>query len=359
MHLSTSNSNDNNTGWWKLLVTGCALAIFMIHGFQAFLSLQGYSPWVSDSQALWGMHRERVKWITNPIVLAGGSRIQLDFNVEELGQLTKRKVVQLAIDGQGGMPVLEHFANDKSFKGTLIISLQESELLKKRTTSKRKRLSAWLENYKNRHKGTIAPNIEALLQAYFQIAYSYHSIEMDITSLMDRLISGVPGIIYLKTDINRDRFADYRKVPFPNFYVGRVIRHLGYTPQLPDSLTLKGFKQLIIEESKKIEPLKKDFLKQNIQHVRMLTEKIERDGNTVIIIRMPTDKLVLDIDNARSPHLQIWTEMRKIGIKSLHFSELPGIEKFHLPDGSHLDQSQKIAFTRIVAGTLIQRKWLP
>lgn len=356
MLLSTSSSNSKIGTWWNSLLVAVLIFVVSVTVFEFYLSKEGYKPWVSDSAALWGSQRERVNWVDKPIVLVGASRIQLDTDVDELQQLTGRSVVQLAIDGQHSVPVLENLASEDSFNGTVIVALQESAFTKRYEPSGT--VLEWIQNYEERHRGTISPNLEAMLQAKFQLLSYYHSIEMDKTELFERLINGVPASIYLKTTDKRDRYADYRMVRQPDFYVNRVFRHLGYIPDNFTPKTMKEFSQMMLLEINSLGPGSSRYLDDNIARIVELSNRIEKMGGTAVFIRMPTDKLVYAIDQRRFPKDRIWGKVSSSSVRTLHFSDIKGIEGLNLPDGSHMDQHQKIHFTRLLFSELKRRYWL-
>ncbi|MBL4583840.1 MAG: hypothetical protein JKX83_04410 [Pseudomonadales bacterium] len=356
MRLSIFSSNRANNSWWDSLLASVLICIIVVASSEFYLGYRGYSPWVSDSSALWGSHRELANKYTNPIILVGASRIQLDIDVEELQRLSKRSVVQLAIDGQDGVPVLENLANDPLFNGTVIVALQESTISKPYVSTGT--VSRWIASYEQRHRGTIAPNLDAQLNAIFQIVSNYHSIEIGNNQLFERIINGVPGVIYLKTTVLRDRYADYGLVKQPDFYMGRVLRHLGYVPDNFPPNTFDEFYEAMRFEISTIRQSSTAFLSENTNRLVSLVKTIEGRGGSVMFMRMPTDKLIHTIDERRYPKGVFWNAVSNSGVKALHFDDIDGIDSFFLPDGSHMDQSQKIDFTKKLFHEITARSWL-
>ena len=75
------------------------------------------------------MGKQTVPWYTNPkdqaTVFIGSSRIKFDLDIPTWQSLTGNHAIQLANVGSSPRPVLEDLANDKNFKGRLVVDVTE------------------------------------------------------------------------------------------------------------------------------------------------------------------------------------------------------------------------------------------
>ena len=83
-----------------------------------------------------------------------------------------------------------------------------------------------------------------------------------------------------------------------------------------------------------------------IQQVNRLVTKIKARGGKVVFVRFPTSKKIWKIDEGRYPKEVYWDTFSKLSIaETVHFKDFDLLSGFDLPDGSHLDQRDKVKFT--------------
>src|SRR3954467_5706362 len=109
--------------------TKAALLMFLIVFsavvcWEYFLRNKGYNISYDDGPALWADKRDHV-YDKDATVFIGSSRIKYDLDIDTWKNVTGDKAVQLAMQGTSPRPILENLANDKNFKGRLVIDVTE------------------------------------------------------------------------------------------------------------------------------------------------------------------------------------------------------------------------------------------
>ena len=348
MRLSISSSNDRlpNDNW--LIVWGGVifLSVIAVLFSEWHIRHLGWSPSVVDSPDLWVEQRKRASKLGNKaLILIGASRIQLDMDMQVLREKTGLEPIQLAIDGTSYIPVLEDLAQDPDITGTIFVSVNAYNMRKGESSDVS---TQWVNYYKKTQQYELEP--------YRLINNKIVSFFNNISVL--RLEGAKPYTVisqlafqkksmgnYLLTNVDRSRDADYSKVKMPQFYAARLQRHFG-KPLLKQ---ISSFEQFFTTYKKAISVLqpvenKQSFSKQ-LEHLLILSNKIEERGGKVVFIRFPTGKLVWEVDNKKYPKEIFWKEIEQRHQMSINFIDYSSLNHFTPPDGSHLDFHDKNEFT--------------
>jgi hypothetical protein len=97
--------------------------------------------------------------------------------------------------------------------------------------------------------------------------------------------------------------------------------------------------------------------KDRIHYINELVSAIEKRGGKVVFVRFPTSKKIWDIDEGRFPKSLYWDVFAELSLaKTLHFKDFESLSGFDLPDGSHLDQKDKVEFTENLAEIIFRNK---
>ena len=82
-------------------------------------------------------------------------------------------------------------------------------------------------------------------------------------------------------------------------------------------------------------------------------------GGKVVFIRFPTADEHWDLDRAHYPRSEYWDRWaNRSKAAFLHFMDVPEMQKFELPDTSHLDERDAPAFTESLLRELAARDLL-
>jgi hypothetical protein len=346
--LSTSNSSADffDDKPWTLAIIGSLFIVTVaVLFFEYNLRSRHWTPTVSDSPELWAQERDRASALgKEALILIGGSRIQLGVDLDVLEKHAGKKPVQLAIDGSNFYPVLKNLAEDPHITGDVILDLNEFLIQNLYLHDKG---WDWVAAYEQRQQQPL----------YQQVDQRIHNA---LTSTMITKMEGAkPSKVindlvfhpkkntgnYLITHGNRSRDADYSKVKMPDFYISRVIRHSLLNLSTEAATTYQQVLDIYEAAIPQIQQGDQTAFEENLLKMLALIKMIEQRGSQVIIVRMPTSKLVWKIDQQRFPAELFWQKIISQHPTSIHGVLEPSLGSFDLPDGSHLDQKDKAAFT--------------
>ncbi len=347
MLLSISSSNDRipKSNWLAIWFCIITLLVSFFSFAEWHIRSLGWAPSVVDSVQLWVVQRKRASELGNKaIILVGASRIQMDIDMTVAKRESGLMPVQLAINGSPFLPVLENLANDPTITGVILISTNAYNI------SRGSPLSTpiqWIKYYQNISSQGMEPyriidnKIISMLNDSLSLRYQGAKL-FTVLSEFAFQESSING--YLTTHPDRSMEADYGKVEMPMFYMTRLHRHFG--EPLVEELT--SFEDVIDVYERKIlaiEPVENPDFFTDLEYLMHLIAKIELRGGKVILVRFPTGKLVWEVDKKRYPRERYWDEIEKHHAASINFSDYSLLNKFTLPDGSHLDYRDRKEFT--------------
>src|SRR4051812_26627666 len=109
----------------NLLKAGILTVILVslsLAGWEFYLRSKGVNVAYDDGEALWSDKRAMVyEPADKATVFIGSSRHKYDLDIATWKSITDDHPVQLAIEGESPLPVLDDLANDKNFKGKLVV----------------------------------------------------------------------------------------------------------------------------------------------------------------------------------------------------------------------------------------------
>ncbi len=357
MHSFISNSRARapKESSLTILLIASFVAIGLLGIFEWRLREAGFVPNVRDSMELWAAQRQRASRLgKRALILVGASRLQLAIDIDALRDATGLEPVQLAIDGSSNLPVLEDLANDSSVTGTILVSTNARLML---PISKPDRANEWIEFYNESFRGLYSPMLEARLKSLVMEYSALYSSAIPLNLVLS-MVSGQrrTNPLYLITKENRERIADYQLVKMPEFYIARVLRHLGAWDNRLEIRTMGEFNQTAFSAVESLPTQdNSDYLSQ-LADVYTLVRQIEERGGKVGFLRMPTDKWVWEIDEKKYPRTEFWDLFASnCPALTFHFKDYAGLNEFNLPDGSHIDKRDKRRFTTNLAQILGQR----
>ena len=111
---------------FKAGILTLAVVVLAISGWEIYLRTHGIGISYDDGKELWSHKRASVYEPSDKAtVFIGSSRNKYDLDIATWESLTGDHAIQLAIEGMSPLPVLDDLANDKNFKGKLIVDLTE------------------------------------------------------------------------------------------------------------------------------------------------------------------------------------------------------------------------------------------
>lgn len=356
---STSSSNQRlpKAPWSRVLLGGLAIAIAFGGVLELRLAARGFRPDVDDNDQLWAHERARVSSLGDrALVLVGASRIQLDMDLGALRRVTGLEPVQLGISGSSFVPVLEGLARDERVTGTVIVDFVPrfiAEWDDSRDNGEAANYQRYYELSAKRFPLNARASEAVLSRWRAQLLRAYADGGTPLSALLTRILSPHPLPQYLTMLPDRSRLADYRRVPMPGFYYGRVERDLDSNPQLPPGATYADLDNVLRAEIAKLGPENIAGFRRHLQDLQAQVDAIQKRGGHVIFVEFPTSGLVREMIGRRYPRNEFWDQLvRTTTARTLHYADDPMLSRFTCPDGSHLDYTMRPLFSRALASAL-------
>jgi len=337
----------------KAVLLGLLTGILLILAVENLIRSKGGEPDVRDTAGLWASQRARASIIGgDALILVGSSRIQLDLDLDILARATGLKPVQLAIDGSPYLEVLENLANDESVTGTVLVSTTMRKLFPGINAT---RVNKWIAVYQDKYRNLWSPEKEQLIKAKLQSVSALYANIIPLEELIPLLFNNKKklGEIYLKTLPSRERDADFSLVKMPDFYLRRVQRNLGHPLPAEASISPDNFRDAVIRLTKEnYSEFNTDPKK--LRRIKAAIEKLKKRDVDVILARFPLSGLVETISDIRYPK-GLWDKLvSDLGVRVIDYRDYPKLV-YQLPDGSHLDKTQKPQFTRDFSRIFLQK----
>lgn len=348
LSISSFSQTTSNEKWKKAILFGLVLGFFSIVLLENVLRFKGMDTSVKDSAGLWATQRaEATKLKKEDYIIVGASRTQLGLDSDLWSSLTGQRVVQLSIDAAPAHQILEDLAADEEIVAKIIVSANLADFKQ----DNRPVTSEWINTYHTGYKGLVWPKFEQKVKAKLEsisVLYANLLPQSELFKLLFGYRQG--GKIYLKTLENRDRRADYRLVAMPDFYLARVFRNLGVNVldaryQKQHGLEIKTMEDLN-QEVIRVATKKAEKMKFSLKSYDRFFDVISRlkENNDVMLLKMPTSGLVRVMEDLYYPKESWLKFIERADTKAIDYRDYPELQ-FDLVDGSHLDQSQKKAFT--------------
>lgn len=336
----------------KSILFGMLIGIFLILLAENLLRFKGAMPDVRDTPELWASQRARASSFgDDALILVGSSRIQLDLDLDVLAKATGMKPVQLAIDGSPYLEVLENLSRDKSITGTVLISTTLLKLLPGIDAS---RVNKWIGIYENKYRNLWYPAKEQLLKAKMQSVSALYANLIPLEVLIPLLFNDKKKLrnIFLKTWPDRERDADFSLVKMPEYYMRRVERELGHPLPEEAYISYDSFQDSVISITKEYYS-EFNVDTKRFRRIKAAIARLKKRGAEVIIVRFPLSGLIESISDIRYPK-PLWDKaVSGLGVRIIDYRDYPELA-YQLPDGSHLDKTQKSEFTHRFTRVLLQ-----
>lgn len=321
MSSSTFSSRPIPRGHWgltwvltALLFAGAIAA--MEHAWRRY----GLVPSVADSKELWSYERDRVYpgW-RKKLVLVGGSRLLCDADLDVLSdRLPGYDIVQLSLLGATPIATLRDLADDERLHdASILVDVAEHALERKY----RQDQQPWVSYYHHRANltGDLEIRVSALLRSRLIMA--------DPSVGFGNLVTGhLPKRDYVTYGADRSCRSDYSLVDAAKARAERTARVKSWFAENvpPDPAHW-------IVEASEVDPM-----------VARLTAR----GNRVAFLRPPTTGEHWTLDSQHYPRKDYWNVWSaQLSVPTIYFKDVPGLDQFDAPDGSHLDNKDIPMFT--------------
>ncbi len=351
---SISNSSTSHLfrGWGGSWLVGVGGFLLLLGLVEFNMRLDGWQPSLPDSPLLWSRQRERASELgEQAFIIIGASRSQLGISTELIGYRTGFEPVQLSIDGASFIPVLKDLAEDKRITGKVLVSYSAATLL---FNDKKDRSVDWLAYYHNQYLAKDNPPYAIVDERIENWLISQLATRLTGARPLTTLLSWLStrdssSGNYLMMLPDRSRMADYSKVTMPDFYLQRVARSLGRSysddRKVMSNQTLQEFYRKLADS---LQMAPDSGLIEASSRIQQYIAAIEERGGEVTLIHFPVDKLVARVLAARYPRNRYWDVVIGTHPRAIHFRDYASLTGIDLPDGSHIDKSDRERVTEAI-----------
>ncbi|RIA08876.1 hypothetical protein OE09_0700 [Flavobacteriaceae bacterium MAR_2010_72] len=322
-------------------------AVISLTTWELYCRSKQYQVAPNDDKYLWAHHRAKVDDLEkDDIVIIGSSRVMFNFQLDEWEKIQGRKPVNIAAAGSTVLPVLEDIVENSSFSGTLIVGVtpplywvpQSMDVFP----------YARIQNFVNHfHNQTYAERLNHFLSkhgpqkgfSFLTSSPEFFYNELDLRTLIEQIPS--PSRIP-------------KMPPFPILYQVDDFRNVSLVPQMA---TDEGYvKEITDFWSFIFQPpsdpnITMEMIEENrrsiIDKSAQLLSKFKARGGRVIMVRCPSQNKVREIENSLYPRATYWNALvKEVDAPAYHFEDYSIMNKYKLPEWSHLSTSDAKSFTK-------------
>lgn len=335
------------------------LVLTSIVSWEFYLRSKGVNIAYDDGKELWADKRAMVyEPADKATVLIGSSRNKYDLDIETWKSLTGDHPIQLAMEGMSPLPILDDLANDKNFKGKLLIDVTEILFFtaSPRNTGEPKER---IEYYKKR---TPAQRFSFLVN---------HVLESQLVFLdknyfsLNTLLEGLPiakrkNVFALPCDCP----MDFNRITFDrqNIMTNKFLTDTSLQNQV------KGLWDFYRNMNPPVPPpgpkLDSFLVSARTEQDSILAvvkadvDKIKARGGQIIFVRTPSSGPFLMGEKMGFPREKCWDRLLAVtNCPGIYFEDYPATAHFQCPEFSHLKQSDAIIWTKNLVEILKEKGW--
>ena len=336
----------------RAVLLAIALLVILLAAWETFWRMDGYPASPDDNRHLWAENRGKLKHLgAKDHVLIGSSRVLFDIQLDEWEEVTGRRPIQLAIAGGTPTPVFDDIVNNTEFNGTILMGITPFLFFfgAEPGYDFYDHPAGWAEHF---HKRTYAQRFNHWMGKPLQRTFAFLENDedvfyndLDLKTIINRIplkgrvpsMPPFPWFQYLDEDRN---ITMLEKVTADTAYAGMIKRTWQFfisSGDPPDSAVVVAVRDEVIRMT--IENL----------------EKFRSRGGKVIFIRCPSSDWIRDVENMGFPRENFWDILLEhTGAPGYHFEDYPFMNKYVLPEWSHLATPDAKQFTTDLANQLIK-----
>jgi len=335
----------------KAAILMVVLVVVSTVSWELYLRNEGLKISYDNTEPLWADKRVMVyEPADKAVVFIGSSRIKYDLDIATWESITGKHAIQLACEGSNPVPVLLNLADDKNFKGNLVIDVTEGLFFSPLEGNSAERSNKVLRYFK---EITPAQKVGFAINHVLESQLVFLDKEdLSLPALLDKLQipsrKGVMMLPYFPVDFTRVNFS----------------RQAYMTPKMLADTNIQkkvtDIWMMYADMGKRFPPPSGDTLVQMIQVVKAATDKIIARGGKVLFVRTPSSGPYLMGEQMGFPREKYWNKLLEVtGCPGIHFKDYPALDHFICPEWSHLSPADAIIFTKEFIRILEQHKgWL-
>ena len=320
-----------------ILLAG-AITASAVAGWEWYWRERGHEPTLYDDRDLWAQHRHRAVTVEQArnFTVIGASRIQLAFSTRAFEQaMPGWTAVSLAINGHYPVAVLEDLAADEDFAGVLLVAVDARGLAHWYHDMS----APWVRHY-HRDFGPqrrLERRMLTALQNELVVVGSPFNLVRRLEGWLD---DRPPPRHYTTLLDDRTIAAEYERADVPGLR--------------------EHFTRALAADYDKHPPPSPERWRDDLERISRAAAVIRERGGRVVFLRMPTADRHWELDQENYPRERYWDRLTEVtGAVTIHFRDHPALAELELPDTSHIDQTDRARFTRILTRILIEHGILP
>lgn len=343
----------------KAAILTLVLVAVTITSWEFYLRSKGIKVSYDDGKELWSDKRAMVYEPNDKAtVFIGSSRNKYDIDIATWQSLTGDHAIQLAIEGESPLPILDDLANDKNFKGKLVVDVTEGLFFSTsphNLTEPKDRI----EYYK---KYTPAQRASFLVNHVLESQFVFLDKDyFSLNALLDRLpipkrkdVFALPcdcpmdfgPVTFDRQDIMTNKFLT--DTTLQNQVKGLWDFYRKMAPPMPPP----GPKLDSAMASAKAE---QDSI---LAIVKTDVDRIKARGGEIIFVRTPSSGPYLMGEKMVFPRDKFWNRiLAATNCPGIHFEDYPATAHFQCPEFSHLKPADAIVWTKNLVQILEEKGW--
>ena len=336
----------NNPSLVKAGILALILVTLAVFSWEYYLRSKGVTVSYDDEESLWADKRDMVyEPQDKATVIIGSSRNKYDMDMATWKKLTGDHLIQLSCVGSTPLLTLDNLANDKNFKGKLIVDVTEI-LFFSTAPQNADRPQKRIEWYKKR---TPAQWFSFKVNHFLESQFVF--LDKDYFSL-NALIDGIKIPSRKGVFVFPDFPMEFERVNFERqcFMTDRFVGDTNLQNQV------KGVWAFIRKISKE-PPATGSKLDSILNVVKTDVDKIKARGGQVLFIRTPSSGPFLMGEKMGYPRAQYWEQILAVTrCPGIHFEDYPAIAHFECPEFSHLKPTDAVIYTTNIVDIMQKEK---
>jgi hypothetical protein len=348
-HFNKINQHMQKDNFIRAGVLTLLMTFALVLSYELWLRHRGYSISYDDDERLWATTRAEVyQPVDQAVVFIGSSRIKFDLDIPTWKNETGTNAVQLAMVGSNPRPLLHNLAEDKNFKGRLVVDVTEV-LFFNDLPPFQVRPTKGINFYK---KETPSEKVSSRCNEF---------LESNLV-LLDK------DFFALEPYLKKFHFANRKGVqsndgpPFPwEFDLTQKNRQSGMSDQFVQDTNLQNQVRAIwfsLGRALNTPPPTGSRLDSILMAVKTDVDKIRSRGGDVIFVRTPSSGPFLEGEAKSYPKENYWDKiLAKTNCPGIYFRDYESLSHFQCPEFSHLSPADAKIYTKSLVQILQQKGW--
>lgn len=325
--------------WRGPLLAGLALALLLGAAAELGWRALGHRPSVdAEDLDLWAAERARASnGDDNVLVVIGKSRALLDLHLPTLrARYPSARVVQLALPGKSAAATFRDLARDEDFRGRVLFGLTEPDVVGGFSTAQQDAVG---------RARALSPDawVNARVRAVVSRAVVLRSAELVPQRVLAEAWGGrVPRPSYLDVSADRGAVADFSR-----------------TDVVEARRQVERVQQRSLERMRGREVHPSPWLADLLRLAKDVAA-LQARGGDVAFVHLPVSGASERFSERFYPRRHFWDHIAStLGVRTVHYRDVPSLRAFELPDTSHLDAKDAPRFTEALVDELVRTGFLP